>query len=401
MKTSRLLAAALLAAGLLQLPVAHAVTAAVAKPLKDASDLLRAGKAKEALSKLSGVTGSGPDDTYMLARVRGAAYQRMGDNGQAAQNLEAAFATGKVPASEAGPLAESIANAYVQMHNNGKAQQWIDKAKAAGDNSAGIREMQAYLQGSSGDYAQIARDNAAQVKAAEDAGRRPGEDDLLRLADAYRHTHNTVGDLQVKEKLVTYYPSNKQYVGIYLSDLPGKSGFSSRYSLDLLRLRLASGNLTNAADYMEMAQLLLQAQLPAEAKVVVDKGYAAGILGTGAEAARQQRLRDLTNKNAAAAAASIAKRAEAAKATKDGNDLVTIGTEYASMGQYDLAIDLIQQGIAKDTLKRPEDAKLRLGVAMLQSGKNKSKAVQQLRSVQGADGAPDVARLYISIGTGQ
>lgn len=401
MKTSRLLAAALLAAGLLQLPVAHAVTAAVAKPLKEASDLLHAGKAKEALAKLNGVTGSGPDDTYMLARVRGAAYQRMGDNGQAAQNLEAAFATGKVPGNEAGPLAESIANAYVQMHNNGKAQQWLDKAKAAGDNGSGVREMQAYLQGSSGDYAQIARDNAAQVKAAEDAGRRPGEDDLLRLADAYRHTHNTAGDLQVKEKLVTYYPSNKQYVGIYLSDLPGKSGFSSRFSLDLLRLRLASGNLTDAADYMEMAQLLLQAQLPAEAKVVVDKGYTAGILGTGAEAARQQRLRDLTNKNAVAAAASIDKRAQDATNTKDGNDLVAVGTEYASMGQYDKAIALIQEGIAKDTLKRPEDAKLRLGVAMLQSGKNRSKAVQQLRSVQGTDGAPDVARLYISIGTGQ
>ena len=71
------------------------------------------------------------------------------------------------------------------------------------------------------------------------------------------------------------------------------------------------------------------------------------------------------------------------------------------MGQYDEALDLIQQGIAKDSLKRPEDAKLRLGVAMLQSGKNKSKAVQQLRSVQGTDGAPDVARLYIAIGTGQ
>jgi tetratricopeptide (TPR) repeat protein len=401
MKTSRLLAAALLAAGLLQLPVAHAVTAAVAKPLKEASDLLHAGKAKEALAKLSGVTGSGPDDTYMLARVRGAAYQRMGDNGQAAQNLEAAFATGKVPANEAGQLAETIAGIYAQQHNNAKAMQWVEKAKAAGDNSAGIRQIQDYVQGSSGDYGQIARDNAAKIQAAETAGRRPDEDDLLRLADAYRHTGNKAGDLQVKEKLVTYYPSNKQYVGIYLSDIVGKSGFSSRFALDLLRLRLTSGNLTTAADYMEMSQLLLQAQLPAEAKALVDKGYASGILGTGPEAAREQRLRDLTNKNAVDAKASLAKRTADAKATKTGDDLVTLGTEYASMGQYDQAIDLIQQGIAKDNLKRPEDAKLRLGVAMLQSGKAKSKAVQQLRSVQGADGVPDVARLYIAIGTGQ
>ena len=401
MKTSRLLAAALLAAGLLQLPVAHAVSAAVAKPLKEASELVRAGKAKEALAKLNGVTGSGPDDNYMIDRIRGAAYQRMGDNGAAAQALESAFATGKVPGNEAGQLAETIAGIYAQQHNNAKAMQWVEKAKAAGDNSAGVRQIQEYVQGSSGDYGQIARDNAAKIQSAESAGRRPDEDDLLRLADAYRHTGNKAGDMQVKEKLVTYYASNKQYVGIYLSDLPGKSGFSSRFSLDLLRLRLASGNLTVAGDYMEMAQLLLQAQLPAEAKVVVDKGYAAGVLGTGAEAARQQRLRDLVNKSAADNAATLAKRAGDAKVGKTGDDLVAIGAEYVSMGKFDEGIDLMQQGIAKDSLKRPEDAKLRLGVAMLQSGKAKAAAVKQLRTVQGTDGAPDVARAYIAIGTGQ
>ena len=46
MKTTRLLATMLLAAGLLQLPLAHAVSAAVAQPLKEASELVRAGKAK-------------------------------------------------------------------------------------------------------------------------------------------------------------------------------------------------------------------------------------------------------------------------------------------------------------------------------------------------------------------
>ena len=152
---------------------------------------------------------------------------------------------------------------------------------------------------------------------------------------------------------------------------------------------------------MEMAQLLLQAQLPAEAKLVVDKGYTAGVLGTGAEAARQQRLRDLVNKTTADNAASLAKRTGDAKVGKTGDDLVAIGAEYVSMGKFDEGIELMQQGIAKDSLKRPEDAKLRLGVAMLQSGKAKASAVKQLRTVQGTDGAPDVARAYIAIGTGQ
>ena len=398
MKTTRLLAALLLAAGLVQVQVAHAVSAAVAKPLKEASDLVRGGKAKEALAKLNGVSGSGPEDTYMIARIRGAAYQSMGDNGQAAQQLETAFGTGHVPAGEAGRLATTLAGIYAQQHNTAKAMTWVEKAKAAGYNGSDLRQIQDYVQGSSGDYGQIARDNAAKIQAAEAAGRRPEEDDLLRLADAYRHTNNKAGDLGVKEKLVLNYPSNKQYTGIYLADLPGKASFSSRFSLDLLRLRLASGNLTAAADYMEMAQLLLQAQLPAEAKMVVDKGYAAGVLGTGAEAARQQRLRDLVNKSAADAVATLPKRTADAKAGKTGDDLVAIGAEYASMGKYDEGIGLIQEGIAKDNLKHPEDAKLRLGIAQLQSGKGKAAATKTLRTVQGTDGAPEVARLYVALG---
>ena len=398
MKTTRLLAAMLLAAGLLQVPAAHAVSAAIAKPLKEASDLVRAGKSKEALAKLNGVTAAGPDDTYMLARIRGAAYQSMHSDGEAAQQYEAAFATGKVPSAEAGRLATTVAGIYAQQKNNAKATQWIEKAKAAGYNGPELRQIQDYVQGASGDYGQIARDNAAKIQAAESAGRRPDEDDLLRLADAYRHTGNKAGDMSVKEKLVTYYPANKQYTGIYLSDLPGKSGFSSRFSLDLLRLRLSSGNLTAAADYMEMAQLLLQAQLPAEAKAVVDKGYAVGVLGTGAEAARQQRLRDLINKSAVDSAASLIKRTSDARVSKTGDDLVAIGAEYVSMGKYDEGIDLIQQGIAKDTLKHPEDARLRLGVSQLLSGKAKAAGIKTLRGVQGADGAPEVARLYIALG---
>jgi hypothetical protein len=55
---------------------------------------------------------------------------------------------------------------------------------------------------------------------------------------------------------------------------------------------------------------------------------------------------------------------------------------------------MIQQGITKGNLKRPEEAKLRLGQAMAQAGKSRSKAQQTLRSVQGNDGAADLGRLY-------
>ena len=71
---------------------------------------------------------------------------------------------------------------------------------------------------------------------------------------------------------------------------------------------------------------------------------------------------------------------------------------YVTMGEVDKGIALIEQGIAKGGLKRPDDAKLRLGMAQLQSGKAKAKAQQTLRSVQGSDGGADIARLWILMG---
>ena len=50
-------------------------------------------------------------------------------------------------------------------------------------------------------------------------------------------------------------------------------------------------------------------------------------------------------------------------AAKDGNDLVQIGYAYVTMGQADKGIPLIEQGLAKGGLKRPDDAQLRLGIA--------------------------------------
>ncbi len=63
---------------------------------------------------------------------------------------------------------------------------------------------------------------------------------------------------------------------------------------------------------MEMAQLALQAGYPAEAKAIIDKGFAAGALGTGAEAERHKRLRDLAVKQEAESAAGIAQAAHRA-----------------------------------------------------------------------------------------
>jgi len=392
-KLSTLLAALLLAgtAGLAQ---AQALRPEVGKPLQQAYELIKAGKGKEALAKVreaDAAPNKTAAETLQVEKMRAAAAQRAGDYATAAQALEAVF--GKVGAAEQAQVAEQLASLYAAARDNAKAGQWVQKAVALGNTSASLKQLQAYLQGASGDYAAIAKESAAAVAAAEQAGKRPDEGDLLRLADAQQRTGNPAGQSATLEKLLANYPK-KDYWAAVLGRLPRKSGFSDRLSLDVMRLRLATGTLTRTEDYMEMAQLALQAGLPAEGKAIVDKGFAAGALGTGAEAERHKRLRDLAVKRDEEARATLAQRATEAAAAKDGNDLVQLGYAYVTLGQADKGIPMIEQGIAKGGLKRPDDARLRLGMALLQA-RNKAKATTVLRSVQGQDGTADLARLWL------
>jgi hypothetical protein len=377
---------------------AEGVRPEVGKPLQQASELLRAGKAKEALAKAreaDAVGGKTASEQLTVDRMKAAAAQRAGDMGTAIQALESIH--GKVGGAEQGTVAEQIASAYAQQRNNGKATEWLNKAIAAGNNSATVKQLQSYLQSSSGDFGAIAKDAAAAVAAAEQGGRRPDEGDLLRLADAQQRLNNPNGYLATLEKLVQYYPK-KDYWSAYLGRLPRKPGFADRFALDLMRLKLANGLLSKTEEFMEMAQLSLQAGLPAEGRRVAEQGFKTGALGTGPEANRHQRLRDLAIKQESETKAALATQATEAESFKEGDALVKVGYAYVSLGEVDKGIALIQQGIAKGHLKRPEDAKLRLGMAQLQSPKTKAAAVQTLRSVKGTEGAADIARLWAIVG---
>lgn len=399
MNTLRGLTLTLLAAACIGAAQAEGVRAEVGKPLQQAAELLKAGKAKDALAKVreaDAVGGKTAGEQLVIDRMKAAAAQRAGDMPTAIAALEAVAA--RAGASEQATLAEQLALAYAQQRNNAKAGEWLAKAQAAGNKSASLKQLQSYLQSASGDYAAIARDAAAAVAAAEQAGRRPEEADLLRLADAQQRTSNHAGYGATLEKLLLNYPK-KDYWNAHLARLPRKPGFGNRFALDVMRLRLATGTLSKPEDFMEMAQLALQERLPGEALRIIEQGYKAGALGAGPEAERHQRLKDLALKREAELKAGIAAQASEAAAQKDGEDLVKVGYAYVTLGQVDEGIALIEKGIAKGGLKHPDDAKLRLGMAQLQSAKGKAKASQTLRSVRGNDGGADVARLWIAVGS--
>lgn len=366
----------------------------VGKPLQAAQDLIKAGKYKEALAKVreaDGVGNKNAHESFMIERMRIAAASGAGDVDTAAKSFEALAGSGKVSAADKARMAESIAGGYYRAKDYARAMQWCQRYFKEGGSSAAMRTLLIQSQYLSGDFAGAARELTGEIQAAEKSGTPPAQDRLNLLLNAATQLKDQNTTVFALERLVTYYPRKEYWVDL-LSRMQRKPGFSDRLVLDTYRLSLATGSMSAAADYMEMGQLALQAGHVLEAKQVVDKGFAANILGQGPEAERHKRLRDLVARKIDEAKATAAAEEKDALAAKDGNALVAIGFAHAMGGDSAKGIALMQQGIAKGSLKRPEDAKLHLGVAQVMAGDAKAQAT--LRGVGGADGTADLARLW-------
>jgi Tfp pilus assembly protein PilF len=100
----------------------------------------------------------------------------------------------------------------------------------------------------------------------------------------------------------------------------------------------------------------------------LEKGFASGALGTGPQAERHKRLRDLVAKRLEEEKKTLADDERQALAAKDGNALVNVGMNLVFNGQAAKGLQLMQQGVAKGGLKRPDDAKLHVAIAYLIAG---------------------------------
>jgi len=374
---------------------ADSVSPAISKILTAATDDIKKGKYKEALAKVHEADGIGSKtsfENYMVDFMRASAAQGAGDYATAAKSYEAVLNSGHVTGASQAKIVQALGEMYFREKEYPKAILWLSKYQSeSGDSSLRPYLLQAYY--FSNDFAHAYREVLADVQAEEKAGRTPSEDQLNMLSNCALKLNDKAGYAAAVEKMVAYHPRKELWSDL-LTRLESKPGFNSgRLDLDVLRLRAHIGVLTSTADYMNYIELALNSGYPLEAKKATEAAYKSGAFGTGAEASRQKRLQDLVTKQVNDDPKSIAQaEAELAK-SKDSNAMVNLGYHYVTTGQFDKGIPLIEQGIQKGDLKRPDEAKLHLGLAYLQADK-KSKAVQTFKSVQGTDGTAELGHLW-------
>ena len=371
------------------------VRPAVGTPLNEAAKLIKAGKPKDALVKLreaEAVSGRTGAENFLIEGMRLAAASAASEPEPAVKAFEALKASGKYSQADQLRAMEAIAGAFYRAGNYSQALSWSQRYVKEGGTSGSVKQIMSQSQFLSGDMTATIREITEELHSDERTGRTPSEDriKLLLNAGAKKGDQNAVA--LGMEKLLAYYPK-KEYWADVISRVQRKSTFSDRLGLDINRLQLATGGLKAENDYMEYAQTAVQAGFPLEGKSVMDKGFAAGVLGAGAGADRQKRLRDLINKKVEEDKAGLATAEATATQAKDGNALVNVGFNYVLHNQGAKGIKLMEEGIAKGGLKRPEDARLHLGLAYALESNN-TKAQAQLKQVKGTDGVGDISRLW-------
>ena len=392
----RTMSALLLGLGAAAMAQTDGLRPEVGKPLQAAQELIKSQRFKEALAKVrdaDAVNGKSTNEVYMVERMRLAAASGLGDVEMASRSFEAAQATGRLSAADKLRMLESLTISAYRAKDYTRAMNFGQRYVKDGGTSPSVRAVLIQSQYLSGDFAGTVRELQQEVQATERAGGVPTEERLTLLLNAAQRLNDPNALVMALEKLVTYHPK-KVYWADLISRLQRKPNYSDRLALDAYRLQLVTGGMTTANDFMEMAQLAVQAGVPAEAVKVVERGFSERILGVGDQAQRHQRLRDLTLKRAQEAQDQLAAQELEAAASKEGDALVRLGLNQVFAGQSVKGLALIQQGVNKPKLKRPQDAALHWAVALVAAGEV-NQAQSKLKTVGGADGQADLARLWL------
>jgi len=373
---------------------APTVAPAVGKPLQAAQAALKAGNPKEAITQAQSAAAAAksPYEVYVSNEILGAAYLKAGDYANLAKAFETSYNSGHMQAAEKNQRLKVLTQVYYQLKNYPKTIEYANLYLKENPSDAELPVLIAQSYYIQKDFKRASDGLRAIVRSSDAAGRPVKEETLALLMAAEYELKNDAGVASTLEMLQTRYPKPQYMRDLITTYEKTLRGGTTKTALDVQVVKFNAGLFDDAADYTATTELALQDGLPGLAKKVMDKGVAAGVLGVGAQKDREARMLNMANTQAAADQKGLAiGEAEAAKA-KTGEALIKYGEAYASYDMHDKAIAATQAGIAKGVADM-DDAKLRLGIALIGAGK-RSEALEAFKGITPETPAAKIATLW-------
>ena len=196
---------------------------------------------------------------------------------------------------------------------------------------------------------------------------------------------NALGTLEI---LLKYYPK-KQY-WVQASHLYGEKKDEAR-QLAMMETAYEQGMLDKSTDIVTMAYLYLQAEVPYSAAKAMEQGFKDEIVE---DKSKNYELVGNAWRQARETKKAIPMMEKAAAKSEDGELYTRLGNVYLDGDQNEKAIDAINKGLAKGGVKRPDQARLVLGMAYFNVG-NYSDARKAFREAAKDERSEKYARQWI------
>jgi tetratricopeptide (TPR) repeat protein len=366
----------------------------VAKSLQAAQDALKAGQADNALA-LSQQTLAMPGITSVekpiIQRTLAVAALQAKNFPLAVSTLESLIKEmpADTPAAQKRPLIESLLNASQQAQDFPRLVEWARTYLKMEGSNPSVRPVLIQTLSVLKRHEEVIQEVNEKMRLDAAAKIKTPESELRMLAVSQRQLKDDAGYNSTLKLLLQNYPS-KAYWGEMIPRLARQANFNARFDLDLYRLLELTGNLEDAIEYIDMANLALKAGLPAEASRMVEQAYSAGLLGKGSDAANHQKLRQQIQQRLTE---DIKALPALEKSAKDANALASLADVYASQQKWEQAQLNYSKAIAMGGLRREAETRLHAGIVLLKAGQ-KEEARKMWDSVQGDATAVDIAQLW-------
>ncbi len=383
-----------------QVPASASATAAVAfrpevvQSLQAAQDALKAGQIDNALAlaqKTLDLPGITPTEKPVIQRTLAVAAMQ-------AKNFPLAIATlenliQEMPESTADaqklPIVESLLNASQQAQDHQRVVDWARTYFKWGGQNPSVRPVLIQTLSLMKKHSDVVQEVQAKMRLDEVAHQKTTESELRLMAVSQHQLKDNAGYNNTLKILLQNYPS-KAYWSEIIPRMARQASFNVRYDLDLYRLLELTGNMEDAVEYVDMANLALRNGLPAEAARVVEKAYSLGVFGKGSDAVNQQKLKVQVQQKVNEDEKTLP---ALEKSAKDANTIASLAEVYASKQKWEQAIATYNKALSMGGLKRDAEARLHAGMALYKTGQ-KVEAETMWDSIQGEATAQDLAQLW-------
>jgi hypothetical protein len=371
------------------------ISRVIAKEMTAAQKALQASQWAEAIKNLEAAetkAGINAFDKKTIYDFKGFAYVKLNNLKAAEQAYEAALATGAYSAEDSAKTTRMLFRLSAGNQQYAKAAEYgkqVAESGAATPDDLGILSQIYFLQKDCKSSA-VWADKA--IAAARKAGEAPKENLYQFKLQCASDAQDTPGMAAVLVDLIRL--TNKTNYWNTLLRIERQEERDDHNTLMLYRVMYDTQSMTAGSDYIEMAQLLGDAALPAEAQTVLEKAMSSSGLINDQQKERTTRLLNSFKSRAEADKKGQAQLDAEAKKNPAGELDVKLGEVYYGLGDYPNAVTAINRGLQKGQVKHLDEGYVYLGrsQAALKNTADAKKAFAGLKQVPNI--SPRVLKLW-------